>query len=130
MNTKSIASDLFTDVPDGLWYTECINWAASNQLIGGYPDHTFRPNNAITRQEMMVILYRYAKYKGYDTTAEGDLSVFVDADQVADWANEAVNWAVGSKLIIGNGNKLNPNDTATRAEGAQLFERFFESIAH
>ena len=130
VNTKSTASDLFTDVPDGLWYTECINWAASNQLIGGYPDHTFRPNNAITRQEMMVILYRYAKYEGYDTTAEGDLSVFVDADQVADWANEAVNWAVGSKLIIGNGNKLNPNDTATRAEGAQLFERFFESIAH
>lgn len=128
-DTKSKNSSQFTDVADDIWYTEAIDWAASNNIVSGYPDQTFKPNNAISRQEMMAILYRYAKYKNYDVSATGDLSVFEDADTIANWAKEKVSWAVGAGLIHGMGdNTLAPNGTATRAEGAQLMQQFFELI--
>ena len=83
-------------------------------------------DGSITREQFAVILYRYAVYKGYDTAADGAAAEsFRDADQVSGWAEEAVAWAVDAGLLTGKGNQtLDPAGTATRAEAAQLLQRF------
>lgn len=118
-------ADVFPDVIAGEWYVDAVNWAASVEMVSGYPDGTFAPNNAITREQMTLILYKYAEYKGYDTTAQGDLSGYEDAGEISDWALEAMEWAVGTGLISGKSDiTLAPMATATRAEVAQVLKNF------
>ena len=85
----------------------------------------FAPNDTVTREQLATILYRYAETKGYDVTAEGDLSTFADGANTSSWAAEAMEWAVGSGLLSGkDGGKLDPTGTATRAEVATILMRF------
>ena len=101
-------------------------WASQNNIVRGYGDDTFGPQD---RQQMAVVLYQYAKLKGYDVTATGDLAAFSDGAKTADWAKEAVQWAVAKQLLSGKGNGvLDPSGTATRAEVAQIFMNFFEQV--
>ena len=124
------AASAFADVAAGAWYADAVNWAASSGIVSGYGDGRFGPEDNITRQQMAVILYNYAKYKGYDLTAAGDTSVFTDANQVSSWADEAVSWAVGAGLLNGkNDGRLDPTGTATRAEVATILMRFVEYLA-
>lgn len=122
-------SGSFTDVTSGAWYADAVNWAAANDIVNGYSDGTFAPNKDITRQEMATILYRYAQYKGYDTSAKGDLSVFTDGAKTGDWAKDAMVWAVGTGLLEGHAGAVNPTGTATRAEVATILMRFCENVA-
>ncbi|WP_297236126.1 S-layer homology domain-containing protein [uncultured Flavonifractor sp.] len=120
----------FTDVPNGQWYTDAVNWAAANDLVNGYGNSTFGPEDDITREQMAAILYRYAQFKGYDHTVQGDLSRFADGGQTSDWAREAVVWAVDNGLLTGKGGGLlDPKGTATRAEVATILMRFVENIS-
>ena len=120
----------FTDVPNGQWYTEAVNWAAANDLVNGYGNSTFGPEDDITREQMAAILYRYAQFKGYDCTVQGDLSRFADGGQTSDWARDAVVWAVDKGLLTGKGGGLlDPKGTATRAEVATILMRFVENIS-
>ena len=120
----------FTDVPMDQWYTEAVNWAAANGLVNGYGNSAFGPEDDITREQMAAILYRYAQFKGYDHTVQGDLSQFTDGSQTSDWARDAVMWAVGSGLLAGKGGGLlDPKGTATRAEVAAILMRFVENIS-
>lgn len=120
----------FTDVPNGQWYTDAVNWAAANDLVNGYGNSTFGPEDDITREQMAAILYRYAQFKGYDHTVQGDLSRFADGGQTSDWAREAVVWAVDNGLLTGKGGGLlDPKGTATRAEMATILMRFVENIS-
>lgn len=120
----------FTDVPNGQWYTEAVNWAAVNDLVNGYGNSTFGPEDDITREQMAAILYRYAQFKGYDHTVQGDLSRFADGGQTSDWARDAVVWAVDKGLLTGKGGGLlDPKGTATRAEVATILMRFVENIS-
>ena len=120
----------FTDVPDGQWYTEAVNWAAANDLVNGYGNSTFGPEDDITREQMAAILYRYAQFKGYDHAVQGDLSCFTDGGQTSDWARDAVVWAVDKGLLTGKGGGLlDPKGTATRAEVAAILMRFVENIS-
>lgn len=120
----------FTDVPTGQWYTEGVNWAAANDLVNGYGNSTFGPKDDITREQMAAILYRYAQFKGYDCTVQGDLSRFADGGQTSDWARDAVVWAVDKGLLTGKGGGLlDPKGTATRAEVATILMRFVENIS-
>ena len=91
-------------------------------------DHWFcAPTQAITREELATMLYRYAKYSKLDTSAKGDLSKFADGDQIAAWASDAMAWAVGAGLISGKtANVIDPTGTATRAEVATILMRFTE----
>ena len=114
----------FTDVAAGAWYADAVNWAASKGIVGGYGDGTFGPEDSITREQMAVLLYNYAKYKGYDMTATADLTSFSDDEKVSDWAEYAMQWAVAEKLIQGSNNALNPLGTASRAEVAQILMNF------
>ena len=124
------ADSSFTDVADGSWYADAVNWAAANNIVSGYGDGIFGPNDNITREQMASILYRYAEYKGYDVSAVGDLSQFNDADSVSEWANDVMRWAVGAGLINGMGDgSVAPQGTATRAQVATVLMNFCENIA-
>ena len=89
----------FTDVADGQWYTPYVTWAAQEDIVGGYGDNRFGPTDPITREQMAAILYRYAQYKGYDTSETGSLDTFPDAGEVSEYAVEPMAWTVGTGLI-------------------------------
>ena len=110
----------FTDVPDGKWYTEAIRWAASEGIISGYGDNTFKPEDIITREQMAAMLYFYEEYKNGDHAVDAELT-FTDSGEVSSWANEAVVWCVGKDLIHGKGdNAFDPRGTSIRAQLATL----------
>ena len=115
----------FSDVADGDWYAQAVNWAASVGVVNGFDDGTFQPNTAITREQLAAILRNYAQYKGLDVTASGDLAHYSDAASISDWAKESVTWAVGENLISGVTNDtLAPQACATRAQVAAILQRY------
>ena len=121
----------FTDVKNGpgtAWYYNAVLWAQQNGIVSGYGDGTFHPGTNITREQLAVIFYNYAKLKGYDVSAVNDLSGFTDAGDVSDWALPAMRWAVGSGIMGGYGDGiLGPQGTATRAQVAAMLRRFIEN---
>ena len=120
---------LFSDVENGKWYTDAVNWAASNNIVSGMPDGTYAPDQALTREQMASILYRYAEYKGIDVSARADLSTFTDGTTVSPWAQDVVQWAVAEKLMSGNSNELQPKGTASRAQVATVLMNYCENVA-
>ena len=122
-------SGLFSDVENGKWYTDAVNWAASNNIVSGMPDGTYAPDQALTREQMASVLYRYAEYKGIDVSARADLSTFTDGTTVSPWAQDVVQWAVAEKLMSGNGNELQPKGTASRAQVATVLMNYSENVA-
>lgn len=127
---KVLGISRFTDVKAGAWYTDAVIWAQSLGIVQGYGNNLFGPNDPITREQLVVFLYLYSMIKGRDTSALGDLSRFVDADQISDWATEAMKWAEGIGLIQGKGkDNLDPGAFATRAEIAAIMLRYIEIYA-
>ncbi len=118
----------FKDVAAGTWYSEAVVWAADNGIVTGYTDNTFKPTKTITRQEMAVMLTRYAKLVGMDITKGTDLSTYPDAGSVAAYAKEAFAWCVENGIITGvkSGSNvtLKPLGDATRAQFATIIMRF------
>lgn len=115
----------FADVADNDWYATAVNWAASVGVVNGYEDDTFRPNDAITREQMAAILYNYADYKGYDVSARADLSDYADAASISSWAEDVLAWANAEGLINGmTATTIDPQGATTRAQTAAMFERF------
>ena len=119
----------FADVAEGQWYSEAVRWAASEKIVEGYSDTEFGTDDAITREQLAAILYRYAAYKGYDVSADGDLGDFTDASKISDWAYEAMQWACGTGLMEGDAGILNPTGDTRRCEFATMVMRFAENIA-
>lgn len=120
----------FTDVAADQYYANAVAWAAQNGIVSGIDATTFAPNNAITREQMAAILYRYAQFKGYDVSVKADLSVYTDAAQVSTYATDAMAWANGAQLITGTSQTtLTPAGNATRAQVATILMRFCENIA-
>ena len=117
--------EIFADVAADVWYGAAVTWASENGIVSGMGDGTFAPMNAITRQQLAAMLYRYAQYSKLDTSARGDLDQFTDGGQVSSWASDAMAWAVGAGLISGKtANVIDPAGTATRAEVAAILMRF------
>ena len=116
----------FTDVPDGQWYTDAVLWAAENNITDGTSETTFSPNDALTREQMATFFYRFANFEaGEPIEVTGDLSGYTDADLVADYAVDAMTWAVGEGVISGIGNNtLAPDNTASRAQMATVLTRY------
>ena len=124
------AENAFMDVPVGQWYTDAVIWANDAKIVSGMGEGLFAPNMEITREQMVAMLYNYAKYRGYDVTASADLSAFADNASVSTWAQPAMQWAVAEGYISGMGdNQLAPQGTATRAEIASVIMRFMEATA-
>ena len=115
----------FDDVEEGTWYADAVRWATASGVVNGYGNGLFGPNDAITREQMAAMLYRYARYKGYDTSAQTNLSVFTDEGNIDDWALKAMRWANAEEFIVGRTEStLVPGGTTTRAEAATILMRF------
>lgn len=168
----STLSGIFSDVPSNHTFAAAIAWARDNDIMGGYSDGTFRPNNITNRQQMWMVLarmsgtypanmakartwainssisdgtnpesplsrqqliamlYRFAQMQGIELTGTADLSGYPDSGFVADYAKEAMAWAVGNGIIIGTTDgRLNPEAPATRAQFAAILYRFYSGIA-
>ena len=107
------------------WAAKAIAWAQKTGVVSGYGNNTFRPNQAVTREELAQMLYNYAEYKQYDLTASGDLTAFPDVSKVSDWAETAMSWANGNQLINGfEDDTLRPGGNSTRAQAASILMNF------
>ncbi len=120
----------FSDVPDGTWFSEAVEWCAQNGLAFGKGAGKFDPNGNVTRQELAAFMMRLTAYLGGDTEGRKDLDSFADAAQVSPWAITSLQWAVDTGLIAGVGagakTLLAPTDNATRAELAVIIMRFVQ----
>lgn len=113
------------------WAAKAIAWAQETGVVSGYEDNTFRPNKAVTREELAQMLYNYAKVKDYDLTASGDLTAFPDGVEVSSWAETAMAWANGNKLINGHDDgTLEPGGDSTRAQAASILMNFDVNLAN
>ena len=119
----------FADVETGTWYTDAVAWAAQNGIVNGVSDTEFAPGDNITREQLAVILYRYAAYQGYDVSQRADLSGFGDAESISGYAQEALSWAHAQGLVLGfEDGSLRPQGTASRAQIAAVLMRFLAAV--
>ena len=127
----AVSGDLpFTDVESGTWYTDAVLWAAQNGIVNGVSETEFAPGEDITREQLAVILYRYAAYQGYDVSQRADLSGFGDASSISGYAQEALSWAHAQGLVLGfEDGSLRPQGTASRAQIAAVLMRFLAAVS-
>ncbi len=120
----------FKDVAQGKYYTEGVAWAAKAKVVTGYSEDIFAPDDVITREQLAVMLCRYAKLIGMDTKADANrLHVFDDGEDTGDWAVDGVAWCVAKGILKGKGqNNLDPTANVTRAEVAVMLDRFIDLI--
>lgn len=119
----------FADVPAGAYYAKAVAWASAKGIVAGYSDTQFGSEDTITREQLAVILNRYATYKGYNTSKTADLAAFQDADQISEWARVPVQWANAMKLLNGRtSTTLAPKGSATRAEVAKILVTFLDTV--
>ena len=119
------ATETFTDVSPDAWYAKAIAWAVAEGVADGYGEGLFGPNDAITREQLAAMLWRYAARP----ESEGGLSAFADGAETSAWAQQAVSWAVSLGLINGvDSDRLDPKGQATRAQTATILMRFAQSM--
>lgn len=119
----------FADVSAGAYYAKAVAWASDKGIVAGYSETQFGPEDTITREQLAVILNRYATYKGYNTSKTADLAAFQDADQISEWARVPVQWANAMKLLNGRtSTTLAPKGSATRAEVAKILVTFLDTV--
>ena len=119
--SPAVTGDMpFTDVAAGAWYADAVLWASQQGVVTGITADTFQPTANVTREQLSVILYRYAGA----TAGEGDLSAFSDADTVSGYAQDAMSWAVAEGLVSGSNGALQPKSSATRAQIATILMRY------
>ena len=125
--TWIVGSSSFEDVPMDSWYGAAVAWAEANGIVDGVSEGKFDPQGAVTREQIVTMLYRYAQREKYDISGAGAVDVFVDAEDISPWALQAVQWAVGNGLMEGSsGMQLLPGDRASRVQAAALLQRFME----
>ena len=127
---ESTEANTFTDVKGDMWYTDAILWANENGIVAGYDNGAYGVGDLITREQFATILYRYAQFKGYDTT-QGGMAVreFSDYENISDYARPAMAWAVNAGIMGGmDDGTLMPQGKATRAEAATMLMNFCENM--
>lgn len=122
----------FPDVAEKEFYTNAAIWAKSREIIKGYADGRFGAADMITREDMAVMMYRYAQMLELDVLEKAELNGFPDAGQVSDYAQEAVRWTVGKGIIRGKEEEgkepvIDPQGYASRAQCAAIIQRFMEA---
>ena len=124
-NPAARADGAFADVSEGQWYSDAVSWAASKGIVSGYSDGRFGPTDAVSREQLVSMLYRYA---GSPAVKDASLD-FKDADKVSSWSANAMAWAVENGIVHGMGDgMLAPQATATRAQLATIMEQFCEVV--
>ena len=119
----------FADVAEGAWYAEAVSWASGAGIVSGYGDGRFGPNDQITREQLALMLFRYAQLLELHTGGRDSLAGFSDSGALSGWAREAVAWAVDSGILSGlPDGTLAPAATATRAEAAAMLQQFIAAL--
>lgn len=129
--TKGAYTDKFYDVPDDAYYAKYVGWAVNNGIVLGMDEHTFAPNEPITREQMAALMYRFAEYNGNDVSDTEGMAIysFEDYDDIAPWARVYVRYCLNAGLLQGRDNGcFDPQADATRAEVATILQRFMKKI--
>lgn len=127
-NPEASLEAQYPDVESNQWFASAVDWATERNIVSGMKNGKFSPDEAVTREQLALILFNYAKDKGYDVSDSVSLSSFPDADSVSSWAEEAMTWAVVNELILGIKGKLSPETNATRAQVAVILKNFIENV--
>ena len=120
----------FSDVDANAYYSNAVVWAQQNGIVNGVTENEFAPENNITREQIAAIMFRFAKYKGYDVSVGESTNIlsYTDAESISEYAISAMQYVVGSGLMKGKTETtINPQDNATRAEIAAILQRFLEA---
>ena len=121
----------FADVAAGQWYAPPVEWASQSKLVNGVGNDCFAPNDSVSREQLAVILYNYAKGCGADiSTTTGALGAFTDNGHISGYARTAMEWAVSHKVLNGSDGRLDPKGTATRAQVAQILYNSRDLLAN
>ncbi|MBQ2830790.1 MAG: InlB B-repeat-containing protein [Oscillospiraceae bacterium] len=125
----------FSDVSEGAWYADALRWTNSEGIVLGYDDGRYGTGDPVTREQIATILWRYARFKGIDTSSGESTSLlkFSDAKKISAYAISALQWACGEKLVEGTVDEsgaivLDPQGSATRAQIAAILMRFCENV--
>ena len=119
----------FKDVPEGKWYSDAVAWASTNGIVSGISTTEFAPDNDISREQMALIIYRFAKMQGYNVSDVADISSFADTADISDWALDAIKWANKTGLVNGTTETtLSPKTSATRAQASAILMGFCETL--
>ena len=117
--------EVFTDVPDGQWYTRSIMWASQKGIVSGYGNGSFGVGDPLTREQMLTFLYRFAKAEGMDTGKQSDLSTYADREDISNFALDAVRWAAAEGLLPDREEgKIGARNVSTRADCAYLVSAY------
>lgn len=121
----------FRDVASEAYYEKAILWAEENKIVNGNSDGCFSPDSPITREQLAVILYRYAQYRQITVGVDEDTNLhsYSDVSQISGYAVDAMQWSCGAGILQGSGTELMPQGYATRAQVAAILHRFCENIA-
>ena len=127
---KTDYENTFKDVAQGKYYSEGVAWAAKAGVVKGMTEELFAPEQVITREQLAVMLARYAKLIGMDIKADVKaLEAFTDGENTGSWAIDGVAWCVENGILKGKGqNNLDPTENVTRAEVAVMLDRFIALI--
>lgn len=118
----------FDDVASGAWYADSVIWAARNKIAQGYGGF-FRPNENVTREQMALMMYNYAKLQGCDVSAQSGLTTFSDTGMISTQTLKAVRWANAVGLLNGvSGGRLDPKGLITRAQIASILMNYRENV--
>ncbi len=127
--SPTIEGTSYKDIEPQSWYEKAVIWASKNKIVEGYGNGLFGAFDNITREQLSVILYRYAKYMKYDVLSTTDITKYSDNDNVSSWASEPIKWMIANGLLTGKPNNIiDPKGEATRAEVATILYRFLEKI--
>ena len=119
----------FEDVKPDSYYAQAVAWAYKNELINGYSDKVFAPNDSVTREQLATMLFRYASFKKQDVSQRNSLESYTDKDEISNYAVEALKWANAAGLITGMSSEaLAPKDTAKRCQVAAILKRFHSTF--
>lgn len=120
----------FADVSQNAWYASAIGWATQAGVLTGYGNGRIGPEDPATREQLAAMLYRYAGQKGYDTSAQADLSSFADAASVSAYAQKPLAWAHAQGIVNGTSTAtLSPGGSATRAQAAMMLMQFGKNVS-
>ena len=121
---------VYTDVPAGKWFTDAVNWAGAADIVKGYPDGTFRPEEAVTREQAATLLVRYAAYMGLELSQDKEVPDYTDADEISAWARAAVESCGAAGILSGYPNgSFQPAKAITRAEAAKVLSTFLAAVS-
>lgn len=128
---SSSGKNPFVDVKSGKYYTAAVIWAAENGIVNGTDSTHFSPSDNITREQLVAIIYRLAKYTGVDVSETASISGFKDAGRISSYAVEAVKWSVAAELVNGyEDSTFRPKGNATRAEYAKILYKYLLIPVH